>query len=91
MTSMRLPLLPLALACGLSAVMLPAAAQYKVVAPDGRVTYTDRAPADSNLKVTELGARRDTSPAAAPALPAEMQRLAERYPVTLMAAPGCEP
>lgn len=84
-------MLPLALAAGLSVGALPAFAQYKVVAPDGRVTYTDRAPADTTLKVTEIGARREAPAAAVPALPADLQRLAERYPVTLMAAPNCEP
>ncbi len=34
---------------------LPAQAQYKIVAPDGSVTYTDRPPADVRLNVTPLG------------------------------------
>lgn len=82
----------LALALGLIAAAPSAQAQYKIVAPDGRVTYTDRPPADGSLKITELG--RNAPPPAAPAgpaLPAELRRLTERFPVTLFAAPDCAP
>lgn len=76
-------------------VALPVLAQYKVVGPDGRVTYTDRPPADASAKVTDLG-RRGTAPVAAPAaaaggLPADLQRLTERFPVTLFTAAECGP
>ena len=66
----------------------PAVAQYKIIGPDGRITYTDRPPADGSLKVTELGR---PQPAAAPAqpLPLELRRLDERFPVALYAAPNC--
>lgn len=68
----------------------PALAQYKVVGPDGRVTYTDRPPADATAKVTTLG--RPTGPApAASGLPADLQRLSERFPVTLFTATECAP
>jgi glutaredoxin len=68
-----------------------AQAQYKVVAPDGKVTYTDRAPTSG--KFTTLGAH---PPAAAPqgdaALPLELREPASRYPVTLYVTTGaCEP
>lgn len=68
-------------------------AQYKIVGPDGRVTYTDRPPADGSMRVTEMGRR---APAAAPAapgagLPAELQRTATRFPVTLFTAENCPP
>jgi hypothetical protein len=68
-----------------------ALAQYKVVAPDGRVTYTDRPPADTSLKVIELG--RPSPPAAdtGPALPADLQRLSSRFPVVLFTAGECAP
>ncbi|HEY9238447.1 MAG TPA: DUF4124 domain-containing protein, partial [Burkholderiaceae bacterium] len=35
----------------------PAHAQYKVVGPDGKVTYTDRPPTASGGRVTSIGAR----------------------------------
>lgn len=74
-------------------VALPVLAQYKVVGPDGRVTYTDRPPADASAKVTDLGRRGSATaaPAAASGLPADLQRLAERFPVTLFTSAECGP
>lgn len=70
---------------------LPALAQYKVVGPDGRVTYTDRPPADATAKVTELGRRNSLAPAPATGLPVELQRLSDRFPVTLFVTASCSP
>ena len=70
----------------------PAAAQYKVVGPDGRVTYTDRPPADGSVRVTEIGRRAPVAePATGSALPADLQRTAARFPVTLFTAENCPP
>ena len=68
----------------------PAMAQYKVVGPDGKVTYTDRPPISTENTVTSLGAR---GPAVAEvALPLELRQPISRYPVTLYVASGiCEP
>lgn len=70
----------------------PAWGQYKVVAPDGSITYTDRPPADASAKVTEIG-RRAVAPEAAPpvALPADLLQLNARFPVTLFTATECAP
>lgn len=83
-------------AAALAAVMLfaamPAQAQYKVVGPDGRVTYTDRPPAAASAgQVTPL--RRDGAPAAVSnaQLPLELRQTAARFPVTLYTAPDCTP
>jgi glutaredoxin len=67
-------------------------AQFKVVAPDGTVTYTDRQPVDRGLKVQPL--RRDGSAAAAGGaaaveLPYALRSVVARYPVTLYTAPNC--
>ena len=74
-------------------VPAPALAQYKIVAPDGRVTYTDRPPADASLRITTLGRRVRRPPAPVPGrtLPAELQRIAARFPVTLFSADDCPP
>ncbi len=74
-----------------TAAMAQAQAQYKVVAPDGKVTYTDRAPATG--KVTTLGVQ---APAATSggdgALPLDLRQPTARYPVTLYVTTGaCEP
>lgn len=67
----------------------PSFAQYKVIGPDGKVTYTDRAPTSSEGKVTPLGAKGGTGPAAPDAaLPAELKQAASRYPVTLYTITG---
>lgn len=71
---------------------LPALAQYKVVRPDGSVTYTDRPPIDSNVRVTSLN-RKDLQQAAGPdtQLPLELRQAAARYPVTLYTSADCPP
>jgi glutaredoxin len=55
---------------------LPAWAQFKVVAPDGSVTYTDRQPAAPNAKVTALGRDAQAQQAAQAALAASASRSA---------------
>jgi hypothetical protein len=82
------------LAVALAATCLcgAALAQYKVVSPNGQVTYTDRPPADGSLKVIELGRASSGAPApSGPALPVELQRLSSRFPVTLFTAGECAP
>jgi glutaredoxin len=69
----------------------PAHAQYKVIGPDGKVTYTDRAPAGSDAKVISLGAR-SAAPSGEVALPLELRQVVTRYPVVLYVLVGtCEP
>jgi glutaredoxin len=67
-------------------------AQYKVVGPDGKVTYTDRPQASSQGKATPLSTRGANAAAAPDAnLPAELRQVAARYPVTLYTvASACE-
>jgi glutaredoxin len=88
MTSFR-PLVPLALVW-LVAAGTVSAQPYKVIGPDGKVTYTDRPPATGG-KVTALGAR--SAPLVSEvALPAELREPVSRYPVTLYTTSGaCEP
>ncbi len=71
---------------------LPALAQYKVVRPDGSITYTDRPPIDSNVRVTSLN-RKDMPPASSTEtqLPLELRQAAARYPVTLYTSAECAP
>jgi glutaredoxin len=68
----------------------PALAQYKVVGPDGRVTYTDTPPpAASGSKVTRLSDRVSVIPQVA--LPLELRTAASRFPVTLYTMKACDP
>jgi glutaredoxin len=83
----RLSALPLAALLAAT----PLYAQYKVVGPDGKVTYTDRPPAPASGKVTELGGRGSVA-AESTVLPLELRQPAARYPVTLYASAGaCDP
>lgn len=70
---------------------LPSHALYKVVGPDGRVTYTDRAPAAELGRIQPLG--RDGAAEASPiaALPLELRQVTARFPVTLYTALDCSP
>ncbi|MBI3155379.1 MAG: glutaredoxin family protein [Burkholderiales bacterium] len=89
----RLPFRAAALALAL-AFAGSALAQYKIVGPDGGVTYTDLPPPPGVAgRVVELGRRGATAPAdaATPALPAELQRVAARHPVTLFSGQSCPP
>ena len=68
----------------------PAQAQYKVVAPDGRVTYTDR-PQFIEAGSQVLPVRRDLiTSASRPPLPMELRALALRFPVTLYTSNECQ-
>jgi glutaredoxin len=84
-------LLPRTLAAVLLAgTLLPALALYKVVQPDGSVTYTDRPPAAGSGRIITLG--RNAGPAQPEAvLPLELRQPAQRYPVTLYTSPDCTP
>ena len=89
-----LPLLPLLPLLALLNVALPCAAQqYKVVGPDGSITYTDRPPTTSTARITPIG-KTAGAPAAAkfdPSLPVELRQLTQRYPVTLYTTANCPP
>lgn len=63
---------------------------YKIVGPDGRVTFSDRAPADPAAKATAatvIGMSNGGTPIAS--LPYEVRAAATRYPVTIYTSPGC--
>jgi len=79
----------LALASGLALTATAARAQYKVVGPDGSVTYTDKPQASRTP--APRSANGSTDPSAAPrgALPPALQAIANRYPVTLYTTGQC--
>lgn len=85
----------LALAAVFATLATPSAnAMYKVVHPDGRISYSDRPPEQaaggkSAARVTSV-----TPGSSAPndvALPYEVRQAAQRFPVTLYTAEGCDP
>jgi glutaredoxin len=63
---------------------------YRSVGPDGRVTFSDRPPADGKAAPAQaLPVQGSGSPAAS--LPAEVRMAASRFPVTLYTGPDCGP
>lgn len=75
------------------AAALPALAQYKVVGPDGKITYTDRpvaAPAGGQVQPMRAGTAAAAATNRAP-LPLELRAPAERFPVTLYTSTDCSP
>ena len=77
------------------AATLPAAAQYKVVAPDGSVTYTDRPvtpPTGGQVQSMRAGTAAPAAAAGSTAtLPLELRNAASRFPVTLFTSNDCQP
>jgi glutaredoxin len=88
---MHTPFAPSLLLAVLALAALPAAAQYKVVRPDGSVTYTDRPPTDGNVRVTALGRNAPASASTDNSLPPELRQPVARYPVTLYTTNDCVP
>ena len=80
--------------CGASLLLLAALAQaqYKVVLPDGSVTYTDRPPVSSNARITALTRSGSSRGGAVDiGLPSELRMPVQRYPVTLYTSSDCTP
>jgi glutaredoxin len=68
----------------------PAWALYKVVEPDGRVTYTDRAPRPvPEARVADF--QPGHAAAAEPAMPFGLAQVAQKFPVTLYTTSDCIP
>lgn len=81
----------IAAATALVLCVTPALALYKVVGPDGKVTYTDRAPTDNSSKVMPFTS--SGTPGATPdvGLPIELRQVVAKYPVTLFTSTDCPP
>lgn len=78
-------------ACAAWVCGAPAWALYKVVGPDGKVTYTDRPPVGNEAgKAVPLDAMGRVAPADN-ALPFALRSVASRFPVTLYTVPSCQP
>jgi glutaredoxin len=87
------PIRPAALACATLLSLLissPAFALYKVVGPDGKVSYTDRPPVGVENKIQPMNAPQ-TAGASDPMLPIELRQAVQRFPVTLYVTGDCGP
>lgn len=64
---------------------------YKIVGPDGKVTFSDKPPASADKgNVAATGATSGAATAGAD-LPYELRQVASKYPVTLYTAASCAP
>ncbi|MDP2371034.1 glutaredoxin family protein [Rhodoferax sp.] len=86
-TTTRLALALASTALALSAVQ--AQTIYRVVGPDGRVSFTDQPPAP-NEKATATSGGKPVS-AAPSGLPFELRQVISKYPVTLYTTKDCAP
>lgn len=77
------------LVLALSSATLPAWALYKVVQPDGSVTYTDRPPAGTTGRITPVGRSGSVTDVPDVAFPADLRQAAQRYPVVLYTSVDC--
>ena len=65
---------------------------YRVVGPDGKVTFSDKAPAEANVKATSGkpaiggGSASNNAP-----LPFELRQVVNKFPVTLYTGDNCNP
>jgi glutaredoxin len=82
----------LALAAGLNASAASAQQVFRIVGPDGKVTFSDKPPpAASNARVTAAATDNSARAAASNSLPFELRRVAGQYPVTLYTGDNCAP
>lgn len=83
-----------ALAACATGAMLATATQaqqvHRIVGPDGKVTFSDRAPEDKKAQSTVLSTASGGA-ASNPALPSELRQIASRFPVTLYTGESCSP
>lgn len=77
----------LMLLCGAAAQ----AQVYRVVGPDGKVTYSDTPPAANARDAAPAGAPAGAGAAGGSALPYQLNQTAQRFPVTLYASKDCVP
>lgn len=85
------PLAGVVLALSLGFAALPARALYKVVQPDGSVTYTDRPPVVTTARITSMGRGSTPTGQVDVALPIDLRQAAQRYPVVLYTSSDCTP
>jgi glutaredoxin len=73
----------------LGVAALPAHALFKVVGPDGKVTYTDRPPPAAEGRATTVN-RDGSSASTDTSLPYALRQIMAKFPVTIYTASKCE-
>ena len=70
--------------------MTSGAQVYRIVGSDGKVTFSDKPPADAKARPV-AGTAAGMSPGIGAALPYELQQVASKYPVTFYTSTDCSP
>lgn len=83
-------LLALAVLAGLLAAPVLAQGVYRIVGPDGKVTYSDQPP-PATTPARPVGTAAGSSAGASAQLPFELRQTSSRYPVTLYTGRDCAP
>lgn len=78
-------------ACALLATATQAQPVYRIVGPDGKVTFSDRAPDAKTPGATPAAGAGAASGDTAAALPYALRQTAARFPVTLYTGKDCAP
>ncbi len=89
-TSPHLRSAALGLAMGLMSMAVLAQGVYRIVGPDGRVSYSDQPPPAANAKPV-TGSAAGGSGSANAQLPFDLRQVATRYPVLLYTSSECAP
>ena len=90
MTSPFIKLIALGALCISTATVSNAQQVYRIVGPDGKVTFSDKPPAETNAKVRAAAGSSGGGVAIA-SLPFELRQIAQKYPVTLYTGENCGP
>lgn len=69
----------------------PAQTVYRVVGPDGKISFSDKPPVSSANVVGITGKSTDTGSSGGVALPFELRQVVSKYPVTLYTSSNCAP
>lgn len=75
----------------LSATTLHAQTVYRIVGPDGRVTFSDKPAVSPSNKVTAVEKAEPAATSSTATLPFELRQVVGKYPVTLYSGNNCAP
>lgn len=64
---------------------------YRIVGPDGKVTFSDQPPPAASTAKASAGNGRPAAGVATSSLPFELKQVASKYPVTLYSGDNCVP
>lgn len=64
---------------------------YRIVGPDGRVTFSDKPPTEPGMRASAAPISGQPSPGGSAVLPLELRQTVSRFPVTLYTGPNCAP